>query len=69
MPRGQEGHMKVKWIGFKRIRTHGDCGKMKNESNLKLQLTTAIKGMGVPCWQIVQSFQEKLKIWALGEIS
>ena len=50
MPRGQEGHMKVKWIGFKRIRNHGDCGKMKNESNLKLQLTTAIKGMGVPCW-------------------
>lgn len=62
MLRGQEGHMRVRWIGFKKIRNHGDCGEMKNKSNLKLQLTTAIKGMGVPCWWILQNFQEKLKI-------
>lgn len=30
MPKGQEGHMRVQCIGFKRIRNHGDCGKMKN---------------------------------------
>ena len=42
--------MRVKWIGFKRIRkkkerirNHGDCGEMKKESNLKRELTTVIK--------------------------